>query len=98
MRMLIIFDPITDDLQRLVSTNSFNSPQRLQLDIPVDILDVPEVPAVPGDVDQDTAAGFIPGAELETGRDALLTPSGILDFTNGFIYGTDLVKNTTYLD
>ena len=50
MRMLIIFDPITDDLQRLaVSTNSFNSPQQLQLDIPVDIPDVPEVPAVSGD-------------------------------------------------
>ena len=49
MRMLIIFDPITDDLQRLVTTNSFKSQQQLQLDFPVDIPDVPEVPVVPGD-------------------------------------------------
>ena len=56
---------------------------------------MPDVPEVPSDIDQDTIGSFIPGAELETGRDALLTPSGILDFTNGFIYGTDLVKNTT---
>ena len=90
--MLIIFDHITDDLQRLVSTERFKSPQQLQIDLPIDVPDVPEVPS---DIDQDTIGSFIPGAELETGRDALLTPSGILDFTNGFIYGTDLVKNTT---
>ena len=42
--------------------------------------------------------GVDPSLDTETGRDALLTPSGILDFTKGFIYGTDLVKNTTYLD
>ena len=45
--MLIIFDPITDDLQRLVTTNVLNSPQQLQLDLP----DLPDVPEVPSEVD-----------------------------------------------
>jgi len=38
------------------------------------------------------------GLEDATGLQALLTPKGVLDFTSGIIYGTGLVKNTTYLD
>jgi len=34
----------------------------------------------------------------KTGLAALLTPEGVLSFSSGMVYGTDLVQDTTYLD
>ena len=53
---------------------------------------------------QDTQSGANQETDTNTGLDdatglqAFLTPKGVLDFGSGIVYGTDLVKNTTYLD
>lgn len=112
INILVIFDPIDEELTRLVSLEGL---RLMQGDVPTtdplgDLTDITSPPVdVPPGIPEDPTSIDIPEpidnpfgdpvSEVNrTAMDVLLTPIGMLNFTEGIIDGTRLIHNTTEMD